>query len=64
MCNIKMQSELKGTSEGFKIGKTSLEVGFPIENACFLVKSRGICTMNHVIAYKRVGFQIPSVSDF
>ena len=54
-----MRIKQKGALGGFGIGKTSLEVGFPIENACFLVESRGICTMNHVIFYKRGGFQKP-----
>ena len=64
MCNIKIQSELKGTSEGLEYAKTSLGVGFLHKNAYFLVKFEGICTINHVISYKRGGFQIPSVSDF
>ena len=59
MCNIKMRIKQKGALGGFGIGKTSLEVGFPIENACFLVESEGICTINHVISYKRGGFWKP-----
>lgn len=51
-----MRIKQKGALGGFGIGKTSLEVGFPIENACFLVESEGICTINHVISYKRGGF--------
>ena len=54
-----MKSEQKGTSEGFGYAKTSLEVGFLHKNAYFLVKSEGICTINHVISYKRGGFQKP-----
>lgn len=59
-----MKSELKGTSEGFRIGKTSLGVGFLHKNAYFLVKSEGICTINHVISYKRGGFQKPQCEIF
>lgn len=59
MCNIKMQSEQKGASGGFAYAKTSLGVGFLHKNAYFLVKSEGICTINHVISYKRGGFQKP-----
>ena len=55
----KMKSELKGASEGFGYAKTSLGVGFLHKNAYFLVKSEGICTINHVISYKRGGFQKP-----
>lgn len=54
-----MKSELKGISEGFGYAKTSLGVGFLHQNAYFLVKSEGICTINHVIFYKRGGFQKP-----
>lgn len=54
-----MKSELKGASEGFRYAKTSLGVGFLHKNAYFLVKSEGICTINHVISYKRGGFQKP-----
>ena len=54
-----MRIKQKGALGGFGIGKTSLEVGFPIENACFLVESEGICTINHVISYKRGGFWKP-----
>lgn len=54
-----MQSEQKGASGGFAYAKTSLGVGFLHKNAYFLVKSEGICTINHVISYKRGGFQKP-----
>lgn len=64
MCNIKMQSELKGTSEGFRIGKTSLEIGFLHKNAYFLAKSEGICIINRVISYKRGGFWKPQYAIF
>lgn len=49
----------KGASEGFRYAKTSLGVGFLHKNAYFLVKSEGICTINHVISYKRGGFWKP-----
>lgn len=52
-----MRIKQKGASGGFRIGKTSLGVGFLHKNAYFLVKSEGICTINHVISYKRGGFQ-------
>lgn len=64
MCNIKMQSELKGTSEGFRIGKTSLEIGFLHKNAYFLAKSEGIYIINRVTSYKRGGFQKPQCEIF
>lgn len=64
MCNIKMQSELKGTSEGFRIGKTSLEIGFLHKNAYFLAKSEGIYIINRVKSYKRGGFQKPQCEIF
>lgn len=59
-----MQSELKGTSEGFRIGKTSLEIGFLHKNAYFLAKSEGICIINRVISYKRGGFWKPQYAIF
>lgn len=59
-----MQSELKGTSEGFRIGKTSLGAGFLHKNACFLAKSEGICIINRVTSYKRGGFQKPQCEIF
>ena len=59
-----MRIKQKGALGGFGIGKTSLEVGFPIENACFLVESEGICTINHVISYKRGGFWKPQCAIF
>lgn len=59
-----MKSELKGISEGFGYAKTSLGVGFLHKNAYFLVKSEGICTINHVISYKRGGFQKPQCEIF
>lgn len=59
-----MQSELKGTSEGFRIGKTSLEIGFLHKNAYFLAKSEGICIINRVTSYKRGGFQKPQCEIF
>lgn len=34
------------------------------KNAYFLVKSEGICTINHVISYKRGGFQKPQCEIF
>lgn len=54
-----MKSEQKGASESFGYAKTSLGVGFLHKNAYFLVKSEGICTINHVISYKRGGFWKP-----
>lgn len=59
-----MKSELKGASEGFGYAKTSLGVGFLHKNAYFLVKSEGICTINHVISYKRGGFWKPQYAIF
>ena len=59
-----MKSEQKGASEGFRIGKTSLVVGFLHKNAYFLAKSEGICTINHVISYKRGGFWKPQYAIF
>ena len=54
-----MRIKQKGISEGFGYAKTSLGVGFLHKNAYFLVKSEGICTINHVISYKRGGFWKP-----
>lgn len=54
-----MRIKQKGASEGFGYAKTSLGVGFLHKNAYFLVKSEGICTINHVISYKRGGFWKP-----
>lgn len=59
-----MQSELKGTSEGFRIGKTSLEIGFLHKNAYFLAKSEGSYIINRVTSYKRGGFQKPQCEIF
>lgn len=36
-----------------------LIIFFSHKNAYFLVKSEGICTINHVISYKRGGFWKP-----
>lgn len=59
-----MQSELKGTSEGFRIGKTSLEIGFLHKNAYFLAKSEDVCIINRATSYKRGGFQKPQCEIF
>lgn len=54
-----MRIKQKGASGGFGYAKTSLGVGFLHKNACFLVKFEDICTINHVISYKRGGFWKP-----
>ena len=54
-----MRIKQKGASGGFGYAKTSLGVGFLHKNVYFLVKSEGICTINHVISYKRGGFWKP-----
>ena len=59
-----MRIKPKGISGGFGYVKTSLGVGFLHKNACFLVKSEDICTINHVISYKRGGFQKPQCEIF
>lgn len=59
-----MRIKQKGISEGFGYVKTNLGVGFLHKNAYFLVKSEGICTINHVISYKRGGFWKPQYAIF